>query len=313
MDRGQYTGAIYVDLKKAFGTVNHATILSKLPVYGINDKELSWFIDYLFNRKHFVEFNTTRSKYQDITCGVPQGSILGPLLFLLLMNDIEHVITSCEVLLYADDMVIFFASKNVSLIESALTKDLQQISDWLIKNQLIINLKTGKTEAVLFVTIQKLKKSKELDIKLNTVKINNVTSYDFLGIIMDNTLSFKDDIQRTQKKAVSRTNLLFRIRSNLTPHAAKTVYNTMIRQLFTYSNLINLVSKTYFKNFQRIQDRSFKIISGKAKLSNSKSTESFSKQKVSHLVFTCLNKMAPKYYVRNLKRLNMAYLHDQMV
>ena len=121
MDRGEYTGAIYVDLKKAFDTVYHATILSKLPVYGINDKELSWFIDYLFNRKHFVEFNTTRSKYQDITCGVPQGSILGPLLFLLLMNDIEHVITSCEVLLYADDMVIFFASKNVSLIESTLT------------------------------------------------------------------------------------------------------------------------------------------------------------------------------------------------
>ena len=144
MDRGEYTGAIYVDLKKAFDTVNHATILSKLPVYGINDKELSWFIDYLFNRKHFVEFNTTRSKYQDITCGVPQGSILGPLLFLLLMNDIEHVITSCEVLLYADDMVIFFASKNVSLIESTLTKHLQQISDWLIKNQLIIYLKAGK-------------------------------------------------------------------------------------------------------------------------------------------------------------------------
>ena len=158
MDRDEYTGAIYVDLKKAFDTVNHATILSKLPLYGINDKELSWFIDYLFNRKHFVEFNTTRSKYQDITCGVPQGSILGPLLFLLLMNDIEHVITSCEVLLYADDMVIFFASKNVSLTESTLAKDLQQIYDWLIKNQLIINLKAGKAEAILFGTTQKLKK-----------------------------------------------------------------------------------------------------------------------------------------------------------
>ena len=158
MDRGEYTGAVYVDLKKAFDTVNHATKLSKLPVYGINDKELSWFIDYLFNRKHFVGFNTTCSKYQEITCGVPQGSILGPLLFLLLMNDIEHVITSCEVLLYADDIVIFFASKNVSLIESTLTKDLQQISDWLIKSQLIINLKARKTEAVLFGTTQKLKK-----------------------------------------------------------------------------------------------------------------------------------------------------------
>ena len=158
MDKGEYTEAIYVDLKKAFDTFNHATILSKLPVYGINDKELSWFINYLFNRQHFVEFNTTRSKYQEITCGVPQGSILGPLLFLLLMNDIEHVITSCEVLLYADDMAIFFASKNVSLIESTLTKDLQQISDWLIKNQLIIKLKAGKTEAVLFGTTQKLKK-----------------------------------------------------------------------------------------------------------------------------------------------------------
>ena len=85
---------------------------------------------------------------------------------------------------------------------------------------------------------------------------------------MDNTLYFKDDIQRTQKKAVSRTNILLRIRSNLTPHAAKTVYNTMIRPLFTYSNLINLTSKAYYKNFQRIQDRSFKIISGTAKPSN---------------------------------------------
>ena len=106
MDEGLMTGAIYIDLRKAFDTVDHARLLSKLSIYGIKNEELKWFEDYLFNRSQFVAFEGVESLTQIISCGVPQGSILGPLLFVLI-NDIHLHLRRCEIILYADDTVIY--------------------------------------------------------------------------------------------------------------------------------------------------------------------------------------------------------------
>ena len=135
------TGAVFIDLSKAFDTVDHARLLSKLSIYGIKDREMSWFSSYLFNRKQYVAIDGQSSEMQPISCGVPQGSILGPLMFILLINDIESILKLCNIILYADDTVLFYAGKTSTEIENILGSELEQIARWLNENNLVRNLK----------------------------------------------------------------------------------------------------------------------------------------------------------------------------
>ena len=114
VDCGKLTGAVYVDLSKAFDTVSHAVILERLPSYGIISNELQWFTDYLFERRQYVIFNGTQSDTEYVTCGVPQGSTLGPLLFLIHFNDVDKCLQHSKIIIYADDTVLF-TSANDSL------------------------------------------------------------------------------------------------------------------------------------------------------------------------------------------------------
>ena len=143
MDKSRCTGALYLDLKKAFDTVNHACLLSKLPYYGILNTEHQWFADYLFHRSQFVSYDYVFSNIEYITYGVPQGSILGPLLFVILVNDRYLCLQKCEIM-YADDTVIFYADNSAKSIEETLIKEGELLFPWLCENNLIINLKKEK-------------------------------------------------------------------------------------------------------------------------------------------------------------------------
>lgn len=129
MDGGCMTGLVLLDLQKAFDTVNHAILLDKLSAVGVTDSSVSWFRSYLTSRGQFVEVNGTRSSTDSITCGVPQGSILGPLLFLLYVNDMKGAIEDdCDLYLYADDSALAVTGKNVSHIEQVLSKNMNNLS-----------------------------------------------------------------------------------------------------------------------------------------------------------------------------------------
>ena len=156
IDKGNFVGAIFIDLSKAFDTISHSALLKKLPFYGIHDKELDWMKDYLFNRHQTVSYNNTTSDLQPMTCGVPQGSILGPILFLLYFNDFVNVLEHSEVLKYADDTVLFVSHKNFDNVESKLTEDMKLVANWFQRNDLIMNVKKGKTESMLFGTKKRL-------------------------------------------------------------------------------------------------------------------------------------------------------------
>ena len=110
MDKGWLTGVVFLDLKKAFDTVNHEVLLKKLNMYGFDDQSILWFKDYLSNRVQYAKVNSTISDSRITRCGVPQGSILGPLLFIIYINDLSKYITECHVNLYADDTALYTES-----------------------------------------------------------------------------------------------------------------------------------------------------------------------------------------------------------
>lgn len=143
-----------LDLQKAFDTVDHEIVCNKLKVMGV--RSTKWFQSYLTDRKQKVSANGTESEFLNVTCGVPQGSILDPLLFLYYVNDMSISINSdCKLLLYADDSTILFSHKDPQVISKKLGKELESCSNWLVDNKLSLHL--GKTECILLVQNVNLK------------------------------------------------------------------------------------------------------------------------------------------------------------
>ena len=140
----------YIDLRKALDTVSHPCLLSKLPYYGICGTALKWISDYLFNKQQYVSFNDTLSKPEPINLGVPQGSILGPLLFVILINNAYQCLNKCSLLIYADDVVLLYSDSSCKNIEDTLNYEGKKLFRWYQENNLILNLKPGKTEFVIY-------------------------------------------------------------------------------------------------------------------------------------------------------------------
>ena len=156
MDKGRYTANIFIDLKKAFDTVDHDILLAKLRKYGTENLELTWFTSYLTNRKQFCKVNGVFSKTEDIRCGVPQGSCLGPLLFLIYINDLPFSLKKAKVTMYADDTSISFSSSSLEDIDQTLNSELSHLKQWLLGNKLSLNVL--KSQALVGVPSPKVRK-----------------------------------------------------------------------------------------------------------------------------------------------------------
>ena len=261
-EKGFLVGCLYLDLSKAFDTMGHSIILNKLMLHGVSGSELLWFTDYLFHRTQTVEIANISSTQHVVTTGVPQGSILGPLLFIIFFNDLLDIIVHSEIIQYADDTVIFFGDKCTKTIENALNVDLQSVAKYCEENELILNLKAGKTEVMLLGTAKRIKLYGEnLTIIYNNSKINCVSQYVYLGNLIDQHLNLSSNFDRSYKKASGRLRLLQSVRRYLTTRASEIVYELMILPLLTYSHTI----KTTYTNSQiaklcSLENRAAKII-----------------------------------------------------
>ena len=169
-DSGLFTGMVLIDIRKAFDTINHDILLNKMYCFGFSEEVVSWFRSYLSQRQFKVNINEVFSDPALVTCGVPQGSILGPLLFLLYVNDIPQSV-ECELLLYADDTCLIFQHKKVEVIENSLNKDFANLCDWFVDNRLSIHLGEDKTKTILFGSKYKVKKAKPLNIVYRDISI----------------------------------------------------------------------------------------------------------------------------------------------
>jgi len=239
MDKGQLTGAVFIDLSKAFDTISHGAIINKLHRYGITGIAKQWLTSYLFCRKQQVSFQGTTSSSHDVYCGVPQGSILGPLLFVLHFNDSIDSLSTCNMLMYADDTVMYYSDKDIDIIQKHLEGDFDSLNKWLTLNELIINLKKGKTEIMIFGTSPRLKKleSTPLAISHNNMSLNITNTYKYLGITLTNSLNMTDHQTATLKKVSSRLHLLRKMRTYMDTKTASLIYQAMIVPVLTYCSL----------------------------------------------------------------------------
>ena len=232
IENNMYTGMVLIDLQKAFDTVNHNILLNKLKAVGLDNFSVKWFKSYLDDRKQFVKVHDSLSNEKPVVCGVPQGSILGPLLFLIYVNDMSRAV-SCSLNLYADDSALIVSGKNVEDVEKNLSTNLESLCNWLVDNKLSIHL--GKTESILFASRNKLKKCSEIKISCNNVLIDSKECVKYLGAYIEQDLSGSNMVNTIFSKLNSCIKFLYRNKSFLGLRERKLLCNSLLQPRFDYA------------------------------------------------------------------------------
>ena len=260
LEHRQFAIATFLDLSKAFDLVNHSFLLQKLSHYGVRGVALAWIHSYLQNRKQFVHYNGAQSSMLGITCGVPQGSILGPLLFIIYINDINQQTpeNTLYYTLYADDTNLIISGDNIEDTTQQLNTHLNTLHQWFESNHLFIN--TSKTNYIVFTQKPSIARH-NFEIKLNNIPIDRVHQTKFLGIIIDSNLNWRHHISHIKNKISKVIGILYRIRNKIPLKLRITLYNTLILPHLTYC--ITIWGKTYKKythDIIIIQKRILRII-----------------------------------------------------
>ena len=257
LEKGDTVIGVFLDFSKACDTVDHDILLKKMEHYGIRGCALSWFKSYLANRKQFVTYNGVSSTTKNIRCGVPQGSILGPLLFLIYINDLYSACKHTTAILFADDSNLFKSGTDINAMERDINDELRNISVWLKVNKLSLNV--DKTYYMILSRKKTERKNKTL--RINEQMISEVRKIKFLGVMLDNKVNWKDHINYISGKVSRGIGMILKARRYLTKKALMTLYYSFIYPYLTYCNHIR--GSTYQTNLmklQKLQNRIIRII-----------------------------------------------------
>ena len=257
---GNYTGMILLDIQKAFDSVNHKILCKKLKALGV--KSTQWFESYLSQRHQIVNINGVQSSPMTLTCGVPQGSILGPLLFLCYVNDMPMSV-DCIMLQYADDSALMVSDTCPGKIANLLSENLEKCNQWLIDNKLSLHM--GKTELILFGTKRKIKRYDDYSITCCGQTVTSTKSVKYLGLEIDNVLSGELMASDIIKKVNSRLKFLYRQANYFDQKIKKTLCSALILCLFDYSisSWYGGLSQTSRTKLQRAQNKVIRFILSK--------------------------------------------------
>ena len=231
------TLAVFIDFKKAFDCVQHPILLEKLSGMNLDESVTDWVRSYLMDRQQRVFANNTYSSYQTIVQGVPQGSVLGPLFYIVYANDLSKIFKNCKFALYADDTVLYTSNRDTVTSVRKLQEDIDALSVWCQENGITVNAE--KTKVMVFGSKNCLAKiaPEEIDLKFGQTTLQTVSSYTYLGLTLDNHLNYNSHVNKIISSVTSKLNQFRRMRHFLTVKAALMVYKGMLLPLLEYGDV----------------------------------------------------------------------------
>ena len=235
---------VFIDYSKAFDTIDYEILCKKLEYYGMGDDIISWCRSYLSNRKQCVKNCEHISDEQDVTCGVPQGSVLGPLFFIIYVNDIISLFdhTGPKILLYADDTVLYYSHLNITFAQKQLNTGLKKIWDWCKLNRLTIN--SAKTKYICInEKIQTQTRSMPVQLKLGETVLERVQSYNYLGVVIDDNITFEKFMKEKCRRVNERIYQLGKLRKYITSGIMNIIYKQAIIPLIDYADFLIAVDQ----------------------------------------------------------------------
>ena len=259
-EKNEYSIGIFLDLAKAFDTVNHDILLHKLSTYGIRGVQLDWFTSYFENRLQYVTCNGAVSELRTVKHGVPQGSNLGPLLFLLFINDLPNVSDILSFILFADDTNIFCSHSSYDALTQIINSELTLVFDWFSANMLSLNC--DKTSFILFSSHRKMAPPREsLRLLLNDVPITQVETTKFLGVYIDQHMTWNAHIKSITAKIAKNIGIMSRISHLLPVDIRLKLYHSLIYPYLTYCTMV--WASTYNSRLSKLitlQKRALRVI-----------------------------------------------------
>ena len=303
----EFTLGVFIDLSKAFDTVDHSILLKKLGYYGITGNTNKFFENYLKNRQQCIVFeNDSLTKPLGITCGVPQGSILGPLLFLIYVNDLYKCCPKLTPVMFADDTNLFCSNEDIPNLFSMMNNELKKVSQWFKANKLSLNVK--KTKFSLFHQInRKHIIPNDLPVLiLDEIIIKREKITKFLGVHIDENLSWKYHIEYVSTKIAKSIGILYKSRHILNKALLKQLYFSFIHSYLNYANIaFASTHKTKLLPLYRQQKHAIRVINFKDRLTHAKpllvemrvlSLYEINIFQVLCFMFKCKEKIAPKVF-----------------
>ena len=235
-DKGVPSGVLFLDLRKAFDTVDRGILSRKLKEIGIRNSSVRWFEFYLDWRTQVTKVDGVLSTSAFVTCGVPQGSILGPRLFSIYINDLPFVLNKYKTHLYADDTAVTISSNNSNELNQELNAAMDILQSWFNNNRLSLN--TSKSKYMRFGTQGQLNNLRDICVQMNDLELEQVVQYKYLGVVLDAPLNFSAHIEHLKSKTLSKIRFLGRLRSFVDHETSLMHYNTLILPLFDYCDIV---------------------------------------------------------------------------
>ena len=306
LDKNNFVGAVLIDLKKAFDTVDHKILLKKLWCYGFQNQSFDWFESYLTDRQQLTLVNNIMSDllHEDVY-GVPQGSVLGPLLFLLYIDDIKSVIQNAYCHLYADDTIILKGASDPDSLIASLERELSNVDHWLSINKMTIN--TKKTEVIFFGNKAHLRKLDNKTVRYLDTPLKRKDKVKYLGVLFDEKMQWKYQIKNITQKASLKLGKIKAIASFLTPHTKKLLVNALVMPYFHYCSPAwsNAAPFRLSKINKKVVDAS--VFLGRE---DNYSIYNMLDKDISLLTFKALNNIAPNYLCSKIQMAKNCHSHN---